>query len=223
MQEDDYRRTPLDFVNDEYSAVGLLWLYYTAILQKLRIPLFRRRITSRPHDRISGAVFLPTDLTSELMAAPFILGFSAAFVGLWNAQFPTILEKLLWRYASAYGVIFCAIGGAYVWVWERKFLKAHRKRHATALLPQSVQRKKSKLNRWHRFVESMRRRIHRILPDDDADLCTPLGLLLPVTVFCALYGICRVYLLVADVIGLRALPESAYVTVDWSLYLPRLG
>jgi len=43
----------------------------------------------------------------------------------------------------------------------------------------------------------------------------PLEALLPGMALAALYSMARLYVLVEDIISLRALPPSAYDTVDW--------
>lgn len=57
----------------------------------------------------------------------------------------------------------------------------------------------------------------------DPLLYIPLKIILPMYVVGFLYCSSRAYILVADVVELRSLPASAYATVDWQKFWPRLG
>ena len=56
----------------------------------------------------------------------------------------------------------------------------------------------------------------------DPNLEIPLWILMVALPAAALYTIFRLYILVADFISMRELPASAFMTIDWSTYLPHI-
>ncbi|KAF6826177.1 hypothetical protein CPLU01_09825 [Colletotrichum plurivorum] len=204
-------RTPLDFISRDEYVFSLLWQYYNDILRRLRMPLFMRPMTAEPWDRIPSAVWLRhTNLVTEALCGVVILVFGAIFFAAWNSPFPTETERTIWRAASVYGMVFCVVGGGYTWAWHVLFFT--RWRQNRPLLVRGGPRVRKTAADW----------LRNLSPDNDPHLDMPLGLLLPVSLFCALYVVCRVYILIEDLIGLRALPPSAFETVSWSKFLPHI-
>jgi hypothetical protein len=57
-------------------------------------------------------------------------------------------------------------------------------------------------------------------PDHDADLTVPLKAIIPITLLAASYTVARAYILLEDLVNLRAQPASAFATVQWANFLP---
>jgi hypothetical protein len=92
------------------------------ILQVMRMPLFSRPILTRPHNRIRSDNFLKMETDSAIFACVIILLYSSTFICGWNFYLPTTIERILWRYASVYYLVFALVGGGYVWLWDNLLL-----------------------------------------------------------------------------------------------------
>jgi hypothetical protein len=53
-----------------------------------------------------------------------------------------------------------------------------------------------------------------ISPEQDPNMEIPLRILVPVTITCALYILCRLFIYFEDFFALRAQPAGVYVTVN---------
>ncbi|KAH7364748.1 hypothetical protein BKA65DRAFT_144057 [Rhexocercosporidium sp. MPI-PUGE-AT-0058] len=220
---EDYVSTPLDFVNHNHYAMGLIWEYYTGLLQAMSIPLFSRPIRSRPHNRNRSDKFLRTELDSEIFACFIILLFGSTFVCAWNFHFPTATERIIWRSASIYFMVFVVVGGGYTWIWHLKLLDKYETARLppTQTTPDDPRKQEGFKHHAGLFLNKMRNFL--LLSKQEAkkpDL--PLRLLLPVSFLCAIYCIMRACIFIEDAISLRLLPSSAYATVNWSQYIPHV-
>jgi len=189
-----------------------IWDFYIGLLQTMHIPLFSRPIRSRPHNRNRSDKFIRTDLDFEILAGVIILLFGATFVCAWDFRFPTQTERILWRCASVYFLVFVVVGGAYTWIWHIKFYEKYKSTPLPTkeMGPVDLRKQKGARHYTGEFLSKMRKASPNI----------PLRLLYPVSLICALYCIFRAYIFIEDIISLRALPSSAYVTVNWSQYIP---
>lgn len=164
-------------------------------------------------------------------AALILIGFSVIFVLAWNFQFPTASEKLLWRICSAYHAAFSIYGGAYYAVEMFKPSKRKKTAPITQLSSQlrtnsmeSIEMESQRRitfgrRRFLRFVE--RARVWRNLSEDqDPEMEVPLRVIIPITVACFVYCLCRFYIYIEDLISLRLQPAEVYLTVN--RYLPFL-
>jgi hypothetical protein len=59
-------------------------------------------------------------------------------------------------------------------------------------------------------------------PDRDPALDVPLKAIIPITLFAACYIVARAYILIEDLVNLRAQPASAFETVQWANFLPHI-
>jgi hypothetical protein len=203
--------------------MSLIWKYYISILRRLRIPLFSRPINIKPHNRITGDTFLKTELDLELFAGVFILAFSATFICAWNFHFPTPTERIIWRSASVYNLIFGTCAGAYTWVWHLFLFNRHKKTAASSEAEErNVGLHQQEAKGMFGKVEQLAGELRNASPDKDPNLAVPIRLIMPVTFFCVFYCLFRAYILVEDLISLRSLPESAFATIEWSKYIPHL-
>ena len=217
-------RTPLDFISREEWSWSLHWQYWVNILRKMG---FNFGPKVRPIDR------MPNDDFREIKGAimtPVLIGFQTAYGALnfaaWNADFATPTEQILWRAASV------SVLSAIWWYWLSEvyawrlypaiqcLINKRRRSGIVKELPVIHDRpstpKKS-------YLQRIAARLRNNSSDDDPALTVPLRALLPVLLVSApFYCIPRVYMLVADVVGLRSLPASAFETVNWSAYIPHL-
>jgi hypothetical protein len=201
--------------------MNLIWEYYNGLLQAMRIPLFSRPIRSRPHNRNPGDKFLRTELDYEVFAGVIILLFGGTFLCAWNFHFPTTVERLIWRCASIYFMVFVVVGGGYTWIWHLKLLDKYGtgRLPTTHTTPDDPQKQEGFKHHAEAFLNKMRNVLLLSTPENSG---LPLRLMLPVSFICTFYCIFRAYIFIEDAISLRSLPSSAYVTVDWSQYIPHV-
>ncbi|KAE9376095.1 hypothetical protein N431DRAFT_371135 [Stipitochalara longipes BDJ] len=205
---DNYQSTPLDFINQDPFVMDPIWDYYVQLLQMMRIPLFSRRISVRPHNRNRSDKFLKPELDFELFYSVIALCFSATFMCAWNFYFPSGIERILWRCASVYSLVFIAVGGSYSWLWHIKLFDKHR----AAPLP-SIE-----IDGYPRSQITVASKLTKLSPPEGI----PKILFYPLTFLSVFYCLFRLYVFVEDFIGLRNVPSSAYASVNWSPYIPHI-
>ncbi|KAK5443440.1 hypothetical protein LTS15_010585 [Exophiala xenobiotica] len=207
--------TPLDFVSrDEWTAT-LLWKYNVNILRKLRI--VRQRDKVWPAQRTSSFNFPKLPRGAAGLTVILTMLYSAIFMAAWNFEFPSAMERLLWRISSSM-TICLTIAMGLVEVLPTTLEKARNEK------PPDVEAEKGILTRFdHACRGAMRRfeakRINNS-PLNDPNQDVPLKSVLFTLPICAAYTVCRVYILIEDIIGLRALPASAFQTVNWTSFWP---
>lgn len=205
--EERWYQTPLDFLSRDEWVCSRMWRFYVQILHYLHIPIFARPST-KPYDYLPSDTFLRLDRAAEVLFVPCELLFACVFMFAWNFAFPTPTERLLWRIAAVYQIVFGFAGGLVTWYANAFVLPKHLERVGHfGHPPQQL---------FHRFAWKLR----NIHPDRDPDLAIPLRILVPNILFCVLYCLSRALILVEDIIGLRSLPENAFMTVSWSKYIP---
>ncbi|KAJ5930417.1 hypothetical protein N7466_005910 [Penicillium verhagenii] len=202
--QENWHRTPLDFLSRDEWLCSCLWRYYIQILHYLHIPIFARPST-KLYDYIPSDTFLRLDTLAEVIFVPCMLSFASMFMCAWNFEFPTSTERLIWRAATVYQTFFGSVGALICW-YANAFILPKR-------LPVS---EKPPNGYFHWLAWKMR----NIYEDRDPDLIVPLRVLIPNAFLCLLYSASRVFILLEDFIGLRSLPESAFQTVNWSKYVP---
>jgi hypothetical protein len=170
----------------------------------MHIPLFSRPIRSRPHNHNRSDKFLRTDLDFEIFGGIMILLFGGTFLCAWDFHFPSYTERILWRCASVYFLVFVVVGGAYTWIWHIKLFDKYKPTPLpmNEIGPVDIREQKGIRYNTEALLSKMR----------EASPTLPLRLLYPVPFICALYCIFRAYIFVEDIISLRALPSSAYAT-----------
>jgi hypothetical protein len=205
---DDYRCTPLDFINDDDYVMHLIWDYYVQLLHTLRIPLFSRRMETRPHNRNRSDKFLRTELDFEFFACFVIIAFSTTFICAWNFYFPSRTERTLWRCASVFFLVFGAVGGSYTWLWHLMLFEKYKTASLTTIESGTIHLRQGKPEP------------HGVQASSNIPL--PKSLLYPVSILCFFHCLFRAYIFIEDVISLRSLPSSAYASVNWSQYIPHI-
>ncbi|KAI4191756.1 MAG: hypothetical protein LQ348_003435 [Seirophora lacunosa] len=188
-----YQQTPLDFIDNLSPS----WL--TEVQPHLR---FRTGPTMRPLPRFTNDRFPVIGAGPD---AVFLFLFTMAYCGLhfvaWDFDFPTPLERSLWRAASI-AIAACAF---IFWVCET-YQDGHR------------------LGRWERWAAKLstskdgrintmekQRRNRRFIPVWEVIIMTPVTIV---------YTIARTYIVIEAFLCQRSLPIRAFETVQWSQYLP---
>ncbi|EXK27644.1 hypothetical protein IWW34DRAFT_697593 [Fusarium oxysporum f. sp. albedinis] len=227
----DYYRTPLDFISRRQFGIDAHWRYYVSLAHKLRINFVSRPVSRTPWDRVPSDIWLIPEPWFAPGAALILIGFSVIFVLAWNFQFPTASEKLLWRICSAYHAAFSIYGGGY---YAFEMFKPSKSKQGAPIAQLSSQLRTNSMEsiemesqrrvtfgrrRFLRFVE--RARVWRNLSEDqDPEMEVPLRVIIPITVACFVYCLCRFYIYIEDLISLRLQPAEVYLTVN--RYLPFL-
>ncbi|KAL8818127.1 MAG: hypothetical protein Q9223_003168 [Gallowayella weberi] len=189
-----YKETPLDFIDNQSPS----WL--TEVQPHLR---FRAGPRMRPLPRFTNDRFPVIGAGPD---AVFLFLFTMAYCGLhfaaWDFDFPTSVERYLWRVAS---IAICACAFIF-WVCET-YQDGHR------------------LGRWERWyakifhdkrngrIDTMEklRRNRRFIPVWEVIVMTP------VTV---VYTLARTYIVVEVFLSQRSLPIGAFNSVQWSEFVP---
>ncbi|PYI31322.1 hypothetical protein BP00DRAFT_396510 [Aspergillus indologenus CBS 114.80] len=228
---DHWYRTPLEYISHDRFGIDIHWKYYTRITHILRIPIFSRRVRSRPWDRFPSDTWLRPHYKYSPLAVIILLGFSALFLVAWDFYFPTYTEKVLWRVCSVYNAAFSIYGGIYYFV---EMLR--RGNHVNEPKPRVEIAEPAPGHHRPMFhhassdsttgttLVSVRESLlglRNISEEHDPDMAVSFRVLVPVTIICALYVFTRGYIYVEDFIALRAQPSGAYADVN--KFLPFLG
>jgi hypothetical protein len=152
----------------------------------------------------------------------FVLIFSATFITAWNFYFPTPTERFLWRGVSLYILVFGFWGSAIFGLWEHVFRRRKRAARSKSMEEASLTDQKGRAEKWRKRFRSLADGARNNSPDKDPNLEVPLSMMIPITITCAIYVVCRGYVWFEDLFSLRCLPETAYATVNWSIFFPHL-
>ena len=227
-----WRRTPLDFVNRKEWWWSKSWANFVNILKYMRLTFGS---STRPIDRFEdtlqkeipkGWIFVCMALTAAC--------FSVFLVG-WDYSFPTRTEQILWRVASVTMMSMCValttvsqLAGLYSDSKLQKTINSPRFASWTSRTdPQTesgrrVQESKKGVALLKK-VDNAFNRVRNNSFDKDPQLYVPLRIIVPLYLIGVSYCHARAYILIADIIELRALPASAYASVDWQRFVPHLG
>lgn len=210
-----YKFTPLDFVDRDQSSWNIYWRYWMNILRKLNIVFAtkKRPINKIPDDHFPG---LSRGTTVILFLAQ--TGYAAIHVSGWDFHFPSIIERTLWHISTlAILVSICSYWLIDLFTWHlhpaliRRIFGKKGDSEATRHIP--------RLNFLTR-IESSAARLRNNSPDHDPALDVPLKALVPLMFVAVCYCVARAYILLEDFMNLRALPPSAYESVNWSGFFP---
>lgn len=218
--------TPLDFVSREEWVASKLWVYYVNLLRRLRvIHLYPKTLPVR---NITSFTFLQPDKPFVILTLVISAAYSAIFLTAWNLHFPTPLERLLWRVCTTGTMGIVLAGGLFEVVGIMLQLRRH-----LPFLPNSDSESQvgevpgpvrsrpliiEPKTRWQSFLQNARNKTL----DKDPHYDIPLRSLVVTTPLCALYSWFRIYIIVSDFITLRELPASAFMAVEWSMYIPHV-
>ena len=225
---DAWRRTPLDFVSRKEWLWSRCWSNFVNILNHMHITFGSDVV---PIDRIPDSLQREVPMKPLYVCIGLGIGyFSVLFVG-WNYSFPTRSEQILWRVACVTTMAMTLVLLLVVQLTETApaIRKAFRNRFASKISRinclESGRRviKSTKSRSTCKKLNSALDGVRNNSMGKDPLLYIPLKIILPMYVVGFLYCSSRACILVADVIELRSLPASAYATVDWQKFWPRLG
>lgn len=229
-------RTPLSFLDRNEGHVSRAFQHYVQMLRTLRlIPGHQTR--PQEDDCFASIEFPEFDFSFGGVVAIGGLLYMSIFMGAWNYHFPSHLELVLWRIASVYtivaGVLVMLVGGFYEvpavrascrrrWSRITRALRhsdkgEKEKDNATELDPADTE-EGHQSSRQKRKGGRLVRNLRNNSPEQDPALDMPLGFFVPFTIISALYCLSRLYILVEEFAELRALPPSAYQTVNYGTY-----
>lgn len=194
-----WKQTPLDFVDD----LGPSWALNVQPFMNMPVGPHERPMPRFGNDRLPNL-----NGRHETILCFATLVYAAIHLAGWNFEFPTRLERILWRASS----LFIFGNTAVFWLCETA-AAWHRK------------------GRWQRFfyrifdpermeeVEFARR--ERLAKKEPQQL--PLAWeFWTITPLAITYAAARGYQIVEAFMGLRSLEPSAYVNVEWSNYIPHI-
>lgn len=237
---DYYHDTPLDFVSRGFWNASLHWNYCVNILRPL-LTLFSA-CDERPAQRVHCFNFPgPLERREVLFLGIFSCLYMGWFIGAWDFYFPSPYEKTIWRVVVVIQVSLAFVGTVWEVGWEgtRKLrqewlfalfgvntsqifelpstadgmyvVDAAKGAHPS-LSPKSLVAPLYRL--WNRPCSNE--------TGNFPSYSIPLKSLLITMPSIILYCICRVIILVEDMIALRSLPPTAFQQVDWAPYWPWL-
>lgn len=235
-----YRSTPLDFVDpDEWIGIRL-WHFNVNLLKRLRF--YRSRHPTRPVQRLSSFSFPDLSRSEALIAFAVALLYSAIFLSVWNYDFPSQAERLIWHICTSLtisltlvvGVIeitgISSTGQPQLQPQGDEFAEDPPSETASPrkpnlprrLLAAALKRGGGQEGKPNRFNTTSTSRIYheKTKRPTITALDVPLKSLLLTEPICAIYTVCRVMVIVEDIISLRALPASTFQCVNWTAYWP---
>jgi hypothetical protein len=220
-----YRFTPLDFVGIDQWSWYLYWTYWMNILRKFKILFFST--PRKPIDRFQDDLFPPPTAFALIILFIVHAAYGAILFGGWHFRFPTLFELLLWRISILTvmaAIVFCWMVDRWTFFILPAFAPAchtNNVRTLASYLPKFLQNSKLVVATIEGFRQA-RTRLRNNCPGRDPAMDVPLGALIPITVAGFCYCFARAYILCEDLVGLRALPASAFDTVDWSRFMPHI-
>lgn len=192
-----WRLTPLDFIDDQSPS----WL--TEVQPHLR---FKRGPSERPLPRFTNDRFpvIGAGPDAIILLMVNVIYCAIHFIG-WNFDFPTNIERTLWR-ASCITISGCALifwvcetyqDGVRLRRWESWYAKLspERKRVATMSSMERAEREKLFVPVWEVII------------------MTPVSLI---------YSLGRTYIFIEIFLSQRSLPVGAFDTVDWTAFIPHV-
>jgi hypothetical protein len=195
--------TPLDFVDENGPG-------YSANVQPfMHLPVIP---AERPIQRIPNDRF-PTNPygTQEYLLCLATLIFTAIHVAGWNFDFPSSVERVLWRVSS---LLLFGITVAF-WVLETvaSWTRLGRWKTLYLYLFNSQQLERHKRRMTQRQQTMVKRSMTELPVMWEFIAITPLAIV---------YGIARLYLIVEAFAELRNVKGSAYVNVEWTNFIPHV-
>ncbi|KAF2867509.1 hypothetical protein BDV95DRAFT_679431 [Massariosphaeria phaeospora] len=224
-----YHFTPLDFISREERIGSRLWVYYVNLLRKMKLVHAYKKLLPVRH--VSSFNFSPPDRLMLFLMLGLSFGYASVFVAAWNLHFPTHIEQLLWRTCSLGTMLIVLLGGVFE---VAGMLPEYRRRRP--FIPDSdseVQLHEIPAppapTRSHPLAKEPSTRLEVVLqdirnktPDKDPHYDIPIRSLVVTTPLCALYCVFRAVITIEDVATLRELPASAFMAIEWSMYVPHI-
>jgi len=212
---ENYRRTPMDFVERIEWSWTRYWTHWKGIVRKTTAINFDR--TVRPMDKIPDDNFPLIAGRPLWVLCVLQVSYGAVHLTGWSLPFPTHIERLLWHIATVTIMVCILVTWAVeVWGWR-----------VTSTLESSLEKVEieepaTNRSRWHPKARLRRfaARLRNTTEPFDPMMDVPLRALVPVTLAASIYIFARAYVIVEGFVNLRALPPSAYDSVNWTAFFP---
>lgn len=213
--EDTYRSTPLDFVGRDIWSWHLYWTHWVTLIRAFGCIMFRTK--RRPINRIPDDNFPPLEFRELAGFSLFSFAYGSIPLFGWNFDFPTNTERIFWR-ASSLIMISTIIIALIVDNRTKRIVP-----DSTSDLRRPFSEKNSGktprrpcLYIWSKLQRALAYLRNNSAGQYDSALYVPLKVLMPMSImaFCNIYA--RISIVVQDFVNLRALPPSAYNTVNWA-------
>ena len=224
--KEPYSRTPLDFVSRKEWAWSLFWANWLNILRNMKIPFIDFVPKRRPLQRFEDSRSKEIPESKMWLLMSLSVAYSAIFISGWKYSFPTKIERTLWRIASV-SVVVTVFSYWIVTFFAFSWWPSHREQYASKWHHFRHTSPVSHLSERHEYHDRSNTRLARIAASvrnnsmsRDPELTVPLKALLPVYVVAFVYCHARTYIFLEDIIELRSLPRSAFVTVNWAQFVP---
>lgn len=219
--QEQYKLTPLDFVSPDLWSWKLYWTYWMNILRKLHIELGAKR---RPIDKIPDDNWPAVTGYTRMILFLVQVAYGAVTLCGWNVEFPSRIERILWHISTLVimvTIVITWIADQYTW-HILPFLRNHFSRHVKLTKLKEPETSHPRLAGLRTKALNVAEVLRNNSPGHEPALIVPLKALIPVTIAGACYSFARAYIIVEDFINLRALPATAYQSVNWSAFLPHL-
>lgn len=207
-----YRQTPLDFIDDLTPS----WALNVQPFMKMPVPPFER-----PIPRI-GDSRLPHLSSVENFGLCFgTMLYASVHMAGWNYAFPSRVEMLLWRVSSMIllgtTLVFWIVEGSAI-LYRRSRSKSQNLEMGTTDCKISTRTNGQKDSATRSEVQA--EYLHEVPAEPrELPLVWEFWAIFPIAI---IYALARTYILVEALMGLRSLPMSAYMTVDWASFIPHI-
>ena len=224
----------MDFVAREEWSWTRYWAYWKGMLRMLGFNFDR---TERPIDAIPNDDFPLIAGNPMWVLFIFQMGYGAVHLTGWNLPFPTQIEEKLWH-ISTITIMICItltwVVEVYAWripsrlgrtdsdfTAEKNSPPSARPAQISSPIPSaSGSINQDTGNFAHDRLKRIAARLRNNTLPHDPVMDVPLRTLIPVTLFGGVYLFARGYVIIEGFINLRALPPSAYESIDWSVFIP---
>lgn len=218
-----FGRTPLDFISRKEWHWSLYWSNWINILRHIHINFAPKKL---PVDRFENTRFLAVSPSIYFCWVIITAGYGSIFIAAWNYDFPTPVEQTLWRAASI-SMLGCLVAFIITteFAWSvypalLRFFNRGDDYRAPRTRASANEEVKNQRSRFRGRLRAMAASVRNNSENKDPALDAPIKAILASYVIGVVYCTSRTYVLLSDLLELRALPPSAYETVDWSTFLP---
>ncbi|KAL2192790.1 hypothetical protein P885DRAFT_46889 [Corynascus similis CBS 632.67] len=212
-------RTPLDFVSPyRRFTLDVHWSYYEQLTYMVHLPLFSRKIESRPWDRMPSEAYLVIDRVLFLPAMVVAAGFSLSPLAAWNFHFPTEAERLAWRVCSVYHAVFSILLSMYYGYCVFKLETEASRIDNTCDVEAGTDAGTVTFCVRYRYTKQRAaawlRSWRNISPDGDPDMAIGLRATFVPLLGTFLYIFCRAFFYIEDFIAIREQPVGVYTAMN---------
>lgn len=190
-----YSSTPLDFVNPSPKPLSLIEPFWFALKVSFTSSSPQRELPIRAFENTSTVPPRGLKIADVVYGAVFTTGYVAIHIAGWNMDFPSLIERSLWRISS-----FVLLGLIIFYLAAFSFGTTMAGALAKTLFNNAVE---------HTLVG-----VASLLPRWVAILMH-----LPVVLA---YSVARTYIICEGFVGLRSLPNTAFDSVKWSNFVPHM-